>query len=107
MGRTVYDYGIGLTGLPEGPNLPFDWSRPTFRKLQQLGLYASSEVANAAAEAYSVCLAWGNATAHGRNDVEFFEFQEANEREVDTVLTAIRSDLAVHGPDDVMAEHDH
>jgi hypothetical protein len=107
MGRTVYDYGMGLPGAPEGPNLPFDWNRATFRKLQHLGLYASSEVANAAAEAYSICLAWGKATAHERDDADFYEYQEANERATDFLLTAIRSDLAVHGPDDVTGELEH
>lgn len=92
MTRTVYDHGVGLS---EGSDLPLDWNLPTFRKLQHLELYASTEVANFALAAYFSCRQWGHNAVRGQDDEQFRSLQQLTEQDIGLLLDALRADLGV------------
>lgn len=100
MARTAYDHGMGLSE-PHGDDgeLPFDWNQDTWRKLQHLRVYASTEVASAAMAAYSACWYWGFESRHGRHDDPFDDGQDTYDRREPELHDAIRRDLGIEQTD--------
>jgi hypothetical protein len=76
MARRAYDFGMGLSDEVAEGELPFDWQLDTFNKFQQLLLYATPSVAQAANDAYEAAWRFGHLTEPGVNDAAFFEREE-------------------------------
>jgi hypothetical protein len=92
----VYNHALGLSDEPE---LPAKWQFPSFQKLQDLRLYATPAVSEAAASAYTALWGWGHSLAHAEVDEDYREREERYDEAMAAVLEAIRRDLAI--PDDM------
>jgi hypothetical protein len=93
----ISQFGRGWAGNPDshGIKLPFNFQRPTHRRLQHVYLYAAPATAHAASDAYSAACRWGNRVRFGQPDEQF----HAAERDFDAaevaLREAIRADLGI------------
>lgn len=95
MARTAYSHGMGLSDDTGDPALPIDWQMPTFRLLQQLRLYGTPSVAEAASHAYRAAWSWGAEAVWGNDDEGFYERQERYDEAENRLLILIREALSI------------
>lgn len=97
MALAAYDHGLGLAPPPEDGELVEGWQTRAFRALQNLALYATPGIDQAAADAYSAAWRWGHETRHGEDDDGFYKRQAVYDDAEVVLLVAIRLDLGIVG----------
>ena len=116
MAMLIYNHGVGIDTRPEGERIlpgdlvgrsrsaphrddpPWDWQFPMYKLLQQVELYGSTSVSEAAHKAYAATFAWGNKTGFEMEDEDFYFGNMASNEAAAELRTAIRRDLSI--PDD-------
>jgi hypothetical protein len=91
MALMAYNFGMGLTEEKELG----EWQFPTYRKLQQIRLYATPAVAEAAGAAYTAAWNYGNDTTFGEFDAGFYEREKQYDDAETELLARIREDLSI------------
>jgi hypothetical protein len=98
MALLIYSFGMGLSEKPdesEKGRLPSDFQLPTFRRLQNLRLYATPQTARRADEAYSAAWQWGHRARFSQDEEQFYEDQNEFDTCEESLLEAIRTDLGI------------
>lgn len=103
MTLLVYDHGMGLrdvgdqgdVGVDEDGDLMWGWQLPVFQRLQDVELYGSALVREAATTAYGVTCAWGAKTKYGQADDTFDDGSVSSDNAQSDLLAAIRRDLSI------------
>lgn len=96
MGLSVHDHGYGLNDeCDEGDELPFGWQTETWERLQHFEIYATPQVAQLAARAYTTTYRWGDGARHGKWGPTYRDDEEVADAAKAALLESLRSDLKV------------